>query len=154
MMRIRNACSFTGHRDLPKTHIEAIKRLTRYYIILLIELGIEHFYTGGALGYDTLVAGIVLELKRIYPNIKLHMCLPYKYTHSDLKVYPYINCADSVEYASDRYTPTCLMDRNRLLVDHSDIIICFMENTQSGTGNTIAYAKKKDLRIKNIALEI
>lgn len=153
-MRIRNSCSFTGHRNLPKDKIEEIKELTRHYIILLIELGIEHFYTGGAIGYDTLVAGIVIELKKIYPNIKLHMCLPYKYTNFKFKVYPFCNFADSLEYASDKYTPTCLMERNRLLVDHSDIIICFMENNKSGTGSTVAYAKSKGLNIKNIALEL
>lgn len=43
-----------------------------------IENGYRYFGEGGALGFDTVAALTVLELKSVYPDIKLILVLPCK----------------------------------------------------------------------------
>lgn len=44
----------------------------------MIENGVVNFVTGGALGFDTLAAQAVLELRQRYAHIKLQLILPCK----------------------------------------------------------------------------
>lgn len=70
-------CCFTGHRELPTGW--GRKRLTtklKKVIIEQINNGIRFFGAGGALGFDTLAAQTVLQLKKEYPEIKLILVLP------------------------------------------------------------------------------
>ena len=48
---------------------------------------------------------------------------------------------------SNHYTPTCMMDRNRYMVDKSSILIACYDGKSGGTWNTIKYAMDRDLEI-------
>ena len=69
-------CCFTGHRNIPPKEYESVKKRLRDAIISAIENGYRYFGAGGALGFDTLAALIVLELKKQYPHIFLILVLP------------------------------------------------------------------------------
>ena len=71
-------CCFTGHRYIPGKIRRKLKKKIREAVILLIEKGVIYFGAGGALGFDTLAAEVVLSLKRKYKNIKLIMVYPCK----------------------------------------------------------------------------
>lgn len=71
-------CCFTGHRLLPKAEIPIIKTELKKAIIELINDGVVYFGTGGALGFDTIAAQTILNLKVDYPQIKLILVLPCK----------------------------------------------------------------------------
>ena len=43
--------------------------------------------------------------------------------------------------------------RNRYMVDHSRYCLCFLTKLTGGTAHTIAYAKKQQLQIYNLASE-
>ena len=60
---------FTGHRKIPPEQMDTLARRLKKAIIELIENGYLYFGAGGALGFDTLVAQTVLELKGMYPKI-------------------------------------------------------------------------------------
>ncbi|MCL2883887.1 MAG: hypothetical protein FWF49_00185 [Oscillospiraceae bacterium] len=45
-----------------------------------------------------------------------------------------------------------LQARNRALVDHSDVCVCFLNKSTGGTAYTVKYAQKKGLSIINLAL--
>jgi hypothetical protein len=64
-------CCFTGHRKLPPGQSEKIAGRLKTVLIHLIEVGFRDFCAGGALGFDTLAAQTVLELKKQYPQIRL-----------------------------------------------------------------------------------
>ena len=67
------SCCFSGHRHLEwDFSIEELKRT----IVSLIEKGYKIFIAGGALGFDTEVAVAVLQLKKKYKDIKLHIYVP------------------------------------------------------------------------------
>ena len=52
---------------------------------------------------------------------------------------------------SEAYTQGCMHRRNRHLVDHSSVCICYLTGSSGGTAYTVNYARKQGLEIINIA---
>lgn len=75
---ILHTCCFTGHRVLPKKDISKTKSCLKEKVQAAIRSGYYYFGTGGALGFDTLAAQTVLELKEEYKHIRLILVLPCK----------------------------------------------------------------------------
>ena len=74
-MREQTAC-FTGHRTIPPQQLEDLAQRLRAAVEDAIGRGYRYFGAGGALGFDTLAAQTVLDLKKIYPHIRLILVLP------------------------------------------------------------------------------
>ena len=74
-MREHTVC-FTGHRKILPKQKATIARRLKNEIIKLVEKNYRYFGAGGALGFDTLAAQTVLELKTEYPDVKLILVLP------------------------------------------------------------------------------
>lgn len=154
-MRDRTCC-FTGHRKIPSEQYTQIARRLRYEIVKLIEQGYVFFGAGGALGFDTLAAQTVLDLRESYPQIKLILVLPcksqtYGWNAKDIAIYEEIkNCCDKFVYTSEQYDPGCMFKRNRHLVDNSSICICFQTENKGGTAYTVKYARKEGLEVINL----
>lgn len=155
-MKEQTAC-FTGHRKIPFGHAHGIKRRLRDTIVELIDQGYRFFGAGGALGFDTIAAQTVLELKKEYPQIRLILVLPClsqadRWDEKDKSVYEDIKRqADKVVYTSQDYTRDCMFKRNRHLVDGSSVCICYLIEQTGGTAYTVEYAKKNNLRVINLA---
>lgn len=150
-------CCFTGHRDLPFLKRKIIARKLEQTVIGLIQSGVQYFGAGGALGFDTLAAQTVLKLKKEYPHIKLILVLPCLsqtkgWREEDIQIYETIKAAaDKVVYTSQQYTRDCMHKRNRHLVDHSGVCICYLTESNGGTAYTVNYANKHGLKIINLA---
>ena len=122
-------CCFTGHRIIANAKKKAIFDKTREVVVSLIEKGVRFFGVGGAIGYDTIVAHVILSVKEQYPFIKLIVVCSCK--NQDLKwnevnkrVYrDVLNSADKVLVLSDSYFDGCIQARNRHLVDNKQDII-------------------------------
>lgn len=151
-------CCFTGHRKIKVTN-ELISRLNKT-LTDLIENGAVTFIAGGAYGWDLLVSEAVLKLREIYPQIKLHLVLPcspeeqtIKWNDTQKAEYQNIlNAADTVENTSDHYYDGCMKVRNARLVELADCCVCYYDNrSRSGTGQTVRMAKKKGIRVINLA---
>lgn len=70
----------------------------------------------------------------------------YNFPEEDKQTYDMIiSLADSVISTSESYSKNCYMKRNKYMVDHSDLLIAFVKNYRSGTGQTINYAKKQNV---------
>ena len=155
-MRNRTVC-FTGHRKMPPEQLKEITRRLKDRITDLIGHGYLYFGAGGALGFDTLAAQTVLELKKTYPQIKLILVLPCEtqtrgWESCDVATYEEIKAqADKVVYTSKEYTRGCMHKRNRHLVDNSSTCICYLTENKGGTFYTVNYANSKQLKIVNIA---
>ena len=137
----RAAC-FTGHRTLLFTEKRKIEKRTEQLVIDAIAQGYQFFYAGGALGFDTLAAQIVLKLKKKYPHIKLILVLPY---HQEID----IPCDECICLA-EKYKKGCFHIRNRYLVEHSNYCVCYLTENRGGTFYTVNYAQKQGLEIHNI----
>ena len=122
-----------------------------------ISRGVIYFGSGGALGFDTLAAELVLELKLKYPFVKLIMVYPChdqtKYwSANDIKRYERIkqHC-DKFVYTSESYSRDCMLKRNRHLVDNSGYCICYLTQKTGGTAYTVEYAERMCIHISNVA---
>ncbi|MBQ2661358.1 MAG: DUF1273 family protein [Clostridia bacterium] len=151
------ACCFTGHRYIAQKDYVKIKENLRVVIRSFIENGTTCFLAGGALGFDTMAAQAVLELKREFPHIRLELVLPCKnqsapWTALQKAVYAeIIEQSDSVTYTSDEYYAGCMQKRNRALVDNSDACICCLWKDGGGTAYTVRYAKQQGKTVINVA---
>ncbi len=154
--KVENVC-FTGHRELQCCRTDEIKLMLKQTVRILISHGAHRFSAGGALGFDTVAALCVLECKKEFPHISLELILPCKnqtknWSESDKALYNKIlSLADHVEYIHESYTSTCMHDRNRRLVDKSDICVAYLEHSGGGTAYTVAYALKHDKEVINVA---
>lgn len=155
-VKAKNVC-FTGHRKIPSEQINDIDQRLKNIIVELINNGYTDFYAGGALGFDTIAAQTVIELKKDYPQIKLILALPCMnqtrgWNDTDKQIYDYIKSrADKVVYTSQEYWRGCMHKRNRHLVDNSSVCICYLTEDIGGTAYTVGYAKSKKLTIFNVA---
>ena len=69
-------CCFTGHRKIPANLRALIAVEIEKRIVELIDQGYIIFETGGALGFDTVAAQVVLRVRNRYPYIRLVLVLP------------------------------------------------------------------------------
>ena len=58
--------------------------------------------------------------------------------------------ADSVTYIRDRYSDGCMLERDRRLVQGSDVCIAFLTQSKGGTAYTVAQALKNGLEFVNL----
>ena len=104
-----------------------------------------------------MAAQAVLELKAQYPYIKLILVLPCVnqtdgWEQSDIDEYERIRVlADEIIYTSEENKKGCMHKRNRYLVDHSSLCICYMTRKSGGTAYTVEYATSNGLKIINIS---
>lgn len=109
------------------------------------------------MGFDTIAAQAVLDVKRDHPQVRLILVLPClsqadRWSDNDKAVYEEIkDKADKVVYTSQEYTKDCMFKRNRHLVDGSSVCICYLTEQTGGTAYTVKYAKKNNLRVINLA---
>lgn len=149
-------CCFTGHRDLPYNTADLQKKLD----CLLEELvanGYGHFISGGAIGFDTLAAQSVLRLKEKHPEVQLHMALPcpdqdkYWSYEKRREYHSVLEQADSTRYVCPTYTKYCMLQRNRIMVENSSLVIAYYNGKGTGgTAMTVKYAQQKGIKTINL----
>ena len=150
-------CCFTGHRKIPPEERAGITDRLERVIVSLYQQGIRAYEAGGALGFDALAAQTVLHLRESYPGMKLILVLPCLtqtrgWRLEDVTEYEGIKAqADEAIYTAQQYTRGCMHKRNRYMVDHSGVCICYLTKDSGGTAYTVNYAKKKGLNVFNIA---
>ncbi len=148
MANISNRACFTGHRIIAKQDEQKLKNDLESTLRTLVSYGVKSFICGGAIGFDTLAAKAVLALKEELEEIKLVLILPCKnqdakWNQRQRDEYARIlRKADHVEYVSDDYTPTCMHDRNRRMVDICGYCISYLRKKSSGTQYTVSYAEQ------------
>lgn len=151
------AVCFTGHRYIDRRDAFAIPTRLKALLTELIAKGARRFRAGGAIGFDTVAALCVLELKETYPDISLELVLPCRdqtrnWSDQDKTVYNYIlSQASSVEYVAESYTPWCMHERNRRLVNESQVCIAYLKHSNGGTAYTYSYALQKNIEVINLA---
>ncbi len=123
----------------------------------LCKNGVTLYMTGGALGFDTLAAEAVLRKKATRPDIQLVLVVPCKnqserWCTDDKKRYEHIKrLADKVICLAEQYYDGCMLIRNRYMVDQSVCCVCFLTEHKGGTFYTVNYARKKKVKVFNIA---
>ena len=113
---------------------------------------------GGALGFDTLAAEYVVQLRDKHPDVRLIFCLPCadqsgKWKRADCSRYErLLYLSDETRVLSPRYFDGCMQVRNRYMVDRSYLCIAYMVRLKGGTLSTVRYAISEDVPVINIAV--
>lgn len=164
---MKKICCCTGHRPKGFTfkygtdnvkHNKYLKILEDKIKLAINRFGITNFISGMAIGVDLDFADIVLNLREIYP-INLECAIPcnnqtLKWSDKDkLRYESILKRADEINIISERYTPECMLKRNRYMVDKSELVIAVFNGIEKGgTWYTINYAKKLNKHIELIDL--
>ncbi|MBO5653137.1 MAG: DUF1273 family protein [Clostridia bacterium] len=154
----KQACCFTGHREIPLLFHPLLKRRLEATVRRLADEGIVYFIAGGALGFDTMAAETVLRLQETdLPHVRLLLAIPCEgqdksWPEADKQRYAHIKSrAHAVTVLSDHYFTGCMQARNRYMVDRASVCVCYMTKTSGGTAGTGRYAEKKGLPVVNLA---
>jgi uncharacterized phage-like protein YoqJ len=146
-------CCFTGHRSIPTERFAKLKQELETVVGQLIKKGICNFAAGGALGFDTLAAKVVLQLREAYPQIHLILVLPCRdqtrgWNTEAIQCYEWIKSqADCIIYAGDRYVRGCMHRRNRYLIDTSSVCVAYCTRSTGGSAYTVDYARRKGIPV-------
>lgn len=156
---IDHTCCVTGHRDLglPWKEDEShggcivLKKKIADELLYLYEMEeMQHFISGMALGIDTYFAEAVLELRNIHSEVTLEVAIPcitqaHGWTQPQQERHAHIiNQCNSESLISRDYVRSCMMKRNRYMVDHSHIVLAVYDgHSKGGTYNTLKYAKRQ-----------
>lgn len=149
-------CSFTGHRIIPKEHLEYVKKKLNGGINYAYENGCRIFHTGGALGFDTLAAQAVIAFRASHPNVRLVLVLPCReqadgWTEPQRAEYEKIlKSADSVIYISENYHKDCMRVRNAYLAQNADMLLSYVYKARSGAAQTVRMAERLNVKIFNL----
>ncbi len=153
-------CAFTGHRDIPASHIEQLTLQLDAAITAFYGLGCRAFYSGGARGFDTLAAERVLAFGKKHEGVALHLILPCRdqmrgWRQTDIaRAKAVLSAATDVRYLQDRYTPDVMAARNRALIAEAEGCIAYVSRPKSGSGQTLRLAEKKGIPVINLALRM
>lgn len=151
--------ALTGHRpnklwgyDLKHPNYQTLAKTLRKYVL---DLKADRIITGMALGADTVWAFVGLNIREKFnPDLQIEAAIPCrnhssKWTTSSQQMYDRIlSQCDEVTLVSDcEYTPSCMQERNRYMVDNCDVLIAVWDGTNGGTANCVKYAQLQNKQI-------
>ncbi|MBQ8424576.1 MAG: DUF1273 family protein [Clostridia bacterium] len=126
-------------------------------LIQAFEDGYLVVMTGMALGYDTIVAEMVLQLKKFYPKVKLFGALPCENQdalwrdNQKARYKKILKQLDGTRCICKQYTGAeCMLERNYFMVDNCSRLIALFDGKPGGTKKTVDYAKSKGVKVEII----
>ena len=161
---LKTAC-FTGHRPekMPfdtgeRAFLDMLTSVIYLRAFEAVKAGYDTFFCGMQRGIDVWAGKQVLRLKAEYPSVRLICVSPFereiesrrgadRFDYTELR-----ESSDEFVVLQKDYSPLCYQNRNRFMVDNSSLIIGAVADRKSGTGQTLAYARKKGRRIEEIDL--
>ena len=152
----RLCCSFTGHRRIKPEHMKKMPDLLTRAIKFAYSEGCRDFFSGGAVGFDTLAAREVIRFRISHPDVRLVMLLPCisqdeRWSPSQRDAYSYVlKNADEVIYVSEDYTSDCMRKRNLVLAERCDVMISYVSYAKSGSAQTENMARRLEKRVYNL----
>ena len=132
--------TFCGHSQIWKR--EEVKKCIFNVTKKLIQQGATTFYLGGYGAFVSLVASVLRELKKDYPQIELILVLAYLNTERNTSGY------DSTVYPPLEAVPRrfAITHRNRWMVDVADVVVAYVLHDWGGAATTLRYANQKAKR--------
>lgn len=155
-------CAFTGHRPghfafgYEQGHPDCVrlKHAIGQAVSILIQQGVTTFISGMAQGVDLWAAREVLRQKAENPMLRLIAAQPcadqaQRWPQAARREYEDILAVCDERFCLyERYTHSCMMERNRWMVDRSGILLAVYDGSAGGgTAATVRYAQSKQREI-------
>lgn len=148
-------CCFVGHKDIPPGEQLKILARVEHRLIPLIKQGVTYFGIGGSLGFDTLIADMLVSLKAAHPRIRIIEVLPFEGYRSKWSLEQQRHAkkidkqVDKIVYAAKEPGRGVYLLRDRHLVDYSAYCISYCTRTTGGTAYTVKYALEHGVTVYN-----
>ena len=167
MLLREETCCFTGHRPakLPWGYDEsdprcvALKQRMRDALECAWQEGFHHFLCGMAMGCDLYFCEEALALRQRHPGVTVEAAIPCP-TQADAwpaavqqRYHQLVDACDLETMVSDRYSASCMVRRDRYMVDRSCLLIAAFDGTPGGTQYTVQYAMEKGIAVVDLDIE-
>ena len=140
------ACTFFGHRECP----DSIKvKLREVLIDLIANNNVDMFYVGNQGRFDSIVRGVLRELKKEYPQIDYAVVLAYmpgKQTEYD--DYSDTMLPEGIESVHPRYA---ISWRNNWMLRQSDFVVTYITHSWGGAAKYADWARRRNIITINLA---
>ncbi|MFI3255699.1 MAG: SLOG family protein [Eubacteriales bacterium] len=158
MKKTIKSVAFSGHRQvkLPKNKekMESLLANLEQAILEARKQGYDTFYTGLCNGFDLIAAEKVLALQD--KSVKLIGVVPHlgqeaEWPEEEQEEYRKIRdgCHELV-VLNEKKIKGCYYQRNRFMVDHSSLLICYCSTKSGGTAYTVQYAGEIGVEVINL----
>ena len=162
----QQGCCFSGHRParLPWGDDEldprclALKASLKGEVERAYHQGCRHFLCGMAQGCDLYFCEAVLALRERCPDVTLEAAIPCP-TQADSwptaqreRYGRLVAACDYETMVSAVYSSSCMLRRDRYMVDHASLLIAAFDGSSGGTRYTVEYALNRGLSIVDIPI--
>lgn len=143
--------SFFGHRRIYDP-IRIERQLENVVRNLLLEKQYVEFLVGRDGNFDLLVASVIRRCKREYrsDNSSLVWVLPYMTADFRDNEEAYYEYYDEIEVFSGTHYKAAFQQRNRSLIDRSDVAVFYVERREGGAYSTMKYAATQAMETINL----
>ena len=129
-----SSCTFFGHRECWGVDVERICEV----VGALIGEGVDTFYVGNQGGFDAMVYGCLKRLRQVHQHIRICVVLAYL---------PAGECPDAMYPEIEGHPRFAVDRRNRWMIDHAQICVCYITRTWGGAYKFAQVAKRRGLRM-------
>ena len=147
-------CSFAGHRNVFVPDID--RKIAAALDTIMEKDDTFVFYTGGMGEFDSKCSSAVRAARHRFPEkqLRLVLVLPYMTnkvnTDKNLFETEYDDVMIPIELAGV-HPKAAIRERNRWMVDRSDMLLACVYRDFGGAYDTIQYALRKEIRVFNLA---
>lgn len=147
--------SFFGHRKLSDT-AETEKCLESLVSGLIRSKEYVEFLVGRGGEFDMLVSSVIRRtIRKIdYGNASHILVLPYltaEYLNNCDSFGEYYSSVEVCERSAAVHFRAAYFERNRAVIDRSDMVVCYVERQSGGAYKAMHYAERNDKTVINIA---
>ena len=147
-------CSFAGHRNVFVPDID--RKIAAALDTIMGKNDSFVFYTGGMGEFDSKCASAVRAARHRFPEkqLRLILVLPYMTSkvNTDKNLYEteYDDVMIPIELAGV-HPKAAIRERNRWMVDRSDMLLACVYRDFGGAYDTMQYALRKEIGVFNLA---
>ncbi len=143
--------SFIGHREITYEFRYVEETLDRIIAEVTRNKEFVEFYVGKNGDFDTMAASAVKRYQNRTgkENSALILVIPYEVANVDR----YENFYDEIIFPDELYGvhfKSAITKRNEWLVDHSDLLIAYVNKKGGGAARCLKHAQVRKIAIKNI----
>lgn len=149
--------SFFGHRDV-RNMFAIEERLNPILRDLINNKEYIEFLVGRDGEFDQLISSAIIRAKEkyAYGNVSHILVLPYECADYRDNKESFEQYYDEVQICTESlkaHFKAAILERNKSMVRHSDLVICYVERRSGGAYQTVSYAKKQRKKIINLYKE-
>ena len=142
------ACTFFGHRECS----DSIKPQLREVLIdLVMNHNVEMFYVGNQGRFDAIVRGVLRELKKEYPQMRINYAVVLAYfpgKQNEDDDYSDTMLPEGIESVHPRYA---ISWRNNWMLQQSDYVVTYITHSWGGAAQYAAKAARQGKSVVNLA---